>query len=480
MLALTQMDSWKKLEQQAQIFSFLEKTKYPMLSSGDIVIDYNAQCIHANTHSLLLQLADDCHLQQKIDDLFSGSFVNNSEQRPALHWALRANPNTDILINNECISEKIHHSLNQMRDISEQLRSHRWYGYTGKPITDIVNLGIGGSHLGPFFCLQALSDLKHPDFNYHFISDFDPLAFARTTKTLNPETTLFIVSSKSFTTAETLYNLKQAISWFGSSYSLKQHFIAVTAAPQKAHAYGIEHIVAIWEWIGGRFSVCSAINLITCIAIGFDGFSEFLKGAAEMDEHFHHTPFDKNMPVMLALLGIWTNNFLNIHQHLILTFGQQLDNFTSYIQQLDMESNGKAIDQLGRPVNYATAPIIWGGSGNQAQHSYYQLLSQGTHSIAADFISVDSYERSLIHQLCLAQKDVLSHGAYQHELGFIREHAAINHLRLKNVSPKSIGALIALYEHKIYAQSVIWQINPFDQPGVESSKHIMRREVANV
>jgi glucose-6-phosphate isomerase len=307
----------------------------------------------------------------------------------------------------------------------------------------------------------------------------DPIAFNRIASKLNPETTLFIVSSKSFTTAETLYNLEKAQAWIKYPEAFERHFIAVTAYPARAQAFGIENVLPIWEWVGGRYSFCSAINLITCIAVGFELFSEILQGAHSMDEHFRHTPFIDNLPINLALLGIWNSNFLKIHQLLMLTYGHSLDYFAPYIQQLDMESNGKSIDTAGRAVNYTTGPIIWGGSGNRAQHSYYQLLCQGTHRIAVDLISIDTNQEIPVNHLCFAQKEVLTKGVYnpQEPNKAIPGNTPMNHIRLHDNTPKSLGALIALYEHKIYVQSVIWQINAFDQPAVESSKVIQKRRL---
>ena len=479
MIQITQMDSWKALEQQALKFSFRQKLiTHPPLLSHNISLDYSAQCIDLRTRELLLQLAEECNLPEKIEDMFVGQPINTAENKPALHCALRSSQK-ELMVANCNIMPGISAVLESMRDIANTIRAGEWLGFSGKPVTDIVNIGIGGSQLGPAFCLHALTDFTLESLQYHFISDLDCHAFARATKKLNPETTLFIVSSKSFTTAETIYNVKKAIAWLNQPNYLDRHFIAVTANPEKAIELGFNRILPIWDWIGGRYSVCSAINLITCIAVGFKVFSELLHGAEAMDNHFRDTPLSHNLPIHLALLGIWANNFLKIHQLLLLTYAHNLDYFTSYIQQLDMESNGKSIDQQGRAVSYATGPIVWGGSGNQAQHSYYQLLCQGTHQIAADFISVGTSEQSAISHLCCAQKEVLSKGIYdEHNAnGYISGHAAINHLRLKDTSPSSIGALIALYEHKIYAQSVIWQINAFDQPGVESSKRVMQRNL---
>lgn len=474
------MESWKAIEQQALSFSSRQHVMMrSSLSTNNITLDFKIPGVDAETYSLLFKLAEECQLQQKIENLFSGKPVNTIENRPALHSALRAFHQDSIWVDNQNVIPQIKTTLNAMRDMSDQIRSKHWYGYSGKPVTDVVNIGIGGSHLGPYFCVHALSELATPELNCHFISDISPLSFTQVTANLNPETTLFIVSSKSFTTIETLYNLKKAMDWLNHPNALEKHIIAITAHAERAQAFGIHHILPIWDWVGGRFSVCSAINLMTCIAIGFNAFLALLRGAESMDEHFRRAPWSQNLPIHLALLGIWNNNFLKVHELLLLVYAQNLDYFVPYIQQLDMESNGKSIDQYGRAVNYATGPIIWGGAGSQAQHSYYQLLCQGTHHIAADLISVDAYAHSPIHHLCNAQKEVLSTGRYDEDdaYGYIRGDAAINHLRLKDTSPETIGALIALYEHKIYVQSVIWQINAFDQPGVESSKRLMRRSL---
>ena len=479
MVQLTQMQSWKALERQAIDLSLRQNSiPSPFLSYSNITIDYKSQHIDSRTREMLFDLAVECQLKERIEDLFSGNHVNTTEDKPALHHALRASFNTEILVENRNIIPQIKSTLELMGTISNKIRSNEWNGYSGEAITDVINIGVGGSHLGPLFCLHALTDLTLSSLKYHFISDIDPHAFTRVTKALKPETTLFIVSSKSFSTAETMYNLRRAIAWINRPNDYDQHFIAITAYPERAVQLGLKHVLSIWDWVGGRYSACSAINLITCIAIGFDAFLELLRGAQSMDEHFRYAPLKENLPVNLALLGIWTNNFLNIHQLLLLTYAQNLEYFTAYIQQLDMESNGKSIDKKGEPVNYATGPIVWGGSGNHAQHSYYQLLHQGTHAIAADFISIDNYHEFKKNE-CLAQKEALSKeiqvgtDVYKSR----RNKASITHIRLKDTSPKTIGALIALYEHKIYIQSVIWHINAFDQPGVESSKQLLKKKL---
>ena len=473
MTLLTQMESWKTLEQKALHFSSEQKiNSFQPLFAANITLDYTTQRLIASTRHLLLQLASECQLESMIEALFSGEPVNTSEKKPALHTALRMPPKAPLCISDHNIIPDIVATQNKMRTLSERIRSGEWLGYSNKPITNIINIGIGGSQLGPEFCLHALAEQTLSSLSYHFISDMDPIAFNRITKKLNPETTLFIISSKSFTTAETLYNLRKALAWIKHPEALERHFIAVTAYPERAKEFSISNILPIWEWIGGRYSLCSAINLITCIAVGFELFAELLQGAHSMDEHFRNTPFLHNLPVHLALLGIWNSNFLKIHQLLVLTYGHSLDYFTPYVQQLDMESNGKSIDKQGRAVNYTTGPTVWGGSGNKAQHSYYQFLCQGTHPIAVDLISVDTNHEIPVNHLCLAQKEVLSKGVYnsQEPNNTIPGNIPMNHLRLKDSTPKSLGALIALYEHKIYVQSVIWQINAFDQPAVESSK----------
>jgi glucose-6-phosphate isomerase len=363
-----------------------------------------------------------------------------------------------------------------MRVISMQIRNGEWLGFSGKPITDIVNIGIGGSMLGPKFCINALTDFIPNYLGFHFISGMDSNEFKSVVKKLNPETTLFIISSKSFTTKETLSNMNKAICWINQPKHIDKHFIAVTANIKKTRKFGLNNVLPIWNWIGGRFSVCSAINLITCIAIGFEQFFEMLLGANEMDRHFLNQDFSNNLPVLLALLGIWNNNFIEIHNLLVLIYAYNLRQFVPYLQQLDMESNGKSRDKKGRIVNYATSPIVWGGLANQIQHSYFQLLCEGTQRITADLISVSCSDNA-VNKMCLAHKNVLSKEVNNKNRPNLFSTIKIptNHISLINNSPKAIGSLIALYEHKIFTQSVIWNINAFDQPSVELSKKIIVR-----
>ncbi|QDP72356.1 glucose-6-phosphate isomerase [Legionella israelensis] len=476
---LSELNSWQSLEEKATSFylsALGHRADYnslqSIMSSCNITLNYNLQRVTEGILEDLFRLAEESFLHQKIQDLIQGKKINRSENRPALHTALRALKNTVLTIDGKDVIAEVIATREKMRFISEKIRNKEWYGFSGKVIKDIVNIGMGGSDLGPRFCIKALSEFSSADLEYHFISDADPNGFENTIKKLNPESTLFIISSKSFTTQETLYNAKKATAWIGNPKYFDRHFIAVTAKPDKAHQFGIENILPIWEWVGGRYSLCSAINLITAIAIGFEHFNELLAGARSMDEHFCNSEFTYNMPVLLALLGIWNINFLHINNLLILNYAQQLEFLVPYIQQLDMESNGKSINNKGVTINHSTGPIIWGGLGNQAQHSYYQSLCQGTHKVAADFISLKSFEGELINDLCRANKLVLAKGIGNpnNPNGYIPGNIPINHLILDDCTPFTIGALIAAYEHKVFVQSVIWDINPFDQPGVEAAK----------
>ena len=470
-------DCWDFLTNHAQSNHYLlhqseiQKQQW-FASTCQITLNYSHQSINQETLKLLINLANACGLKEKIQRLMRGDKVNFSENRPALHTALRAPDNHAIWVNNINIMHQVMHARNNMKCIVQKIRHNEWLGFSGKPITDIVNIGIGGSDLGPRFCLKAFAAILSKDRRYHFISDVDPSSFEQTIQALNPETTLFIVASKSFSTQETIYNAHKAIQWLGNKAHLATNCIAVTAHIEKAQQFGITTILPIWEWVGGRFSLCSAINLITAIAIGMEAFNQLLAGAHAMDNHFQNTAFDNNLPVLYGLLGIWNNNFLNRHNLLILTYAQQLEQWVSYVQQLDMESNGKAIDNQGHRVNYATGPVIWGGLGNQAQHSYYQLLCQGTHKVTADFITLDSLDGELINDMCASKINVLTNGVHDEKnpVHEIPGNLPLNHIRLKDAAPFTIGALVALYEHKVFTQSVIWDINPFDQPGVESAK----------
>lgn len=478
MSQLSKLVEWKALEKQAKNFTpyssldFEAKPQSEKIESQGIALDFSHQRMDKNVLELLQNLAEAVSLKEKIKDLFQGKKVNRSKNLPALHTALRAKMDEPILVDGKNIMSDIQKVRKKMAEISDKIRAGKWVGSTNKKITHIVNIGIGGSDLGPRFCVEALDAYTSKDLSYHFISDADPHSFDKVTAHLNPQTTLFIISSKSFTTKETLYNTKKAIQWIHNPEAFDKHFIAVTAEAEKARALGFKQILAIWDWVGGRYSTCSAINLITAIAIGYEQFSFLLEGALGMDEHFQSASFATNLPVLLALIGLWNTNFLHINNLLMLTYSSHLNHFVDYVQQLDMESNGKSLDMEGKAVNYSTGPIVWGGNGNQAQHSYFQLLCQGTHQVAIDIISVNTLDKSLINAICRNKKTTLTEGYFDETdpNGFIPGKLPLNHLHLPRIDPKTIGALIALYEHKIYSQSVLWNINPFDQPGVESAK----------
>ena len=473
---------WKLLEKHAQSIStdglndFYQNTPnrdacFKKAACG-IELDFSKQRITHEILDALFDLAHTCQLKEKINALISGEKVNTSENRPALHTALRLPDAHSLMLDGCDIALDIFEVRHRMELIADKVRKKEWLGYSNQPITDIVNVGMGGSDLGAKFCIGALSDYVSQALRFHFISDADPDTFENKVATLNPETTLFIVSSKSFTTKETLYNAKKAMEWVNNINAHEQHFIAITACIEKAYAFGIREVLPIWDWIGGRYSACSAINLITMIAIGPVRFNEFLAGAHAMDVHFENMPFEKNLPVLAALVGIWNNNFIGIHTLLMLVYSNQLEQLVPYVQQLDMESNGKTIDQKNKAVMYATSPIIWGGHGNRAQHSYYQWLCQGTQRVTIDFISIKKFDGHMLNEFCQAKQQVLTEGVHfkKEASEQIPGNTSLTHIQLDESSPYTLGALIAFYEHKAYTQGVIWNINSFDQPGVESAK----------
>lgn len=468
---------WTGLQSFADPNNYLGALDAHKINGCGITLDFSNQRLSTHALQELIALANTCDLKNKIAALMRGEKLNQTEQRPALHTALRAPHHQAIWVDEMNIMDAIVQAQAKMERIVTQIRNKAWRGYSGKLIDTLVNIGIGGSDLGPKFCISALDAYISPEFKYHFISDANPRSFEKTVAKLNPETTLFIIASKSFTTKETLYNANKAKAWIGDHPNHQQHFIAITSNIEQAIQYGMDTILPIWDWVGGRFSFCSAINLISAIGIGMPAFQAMLSGAHAMDTHFATQEFSQNLPIVLALLGIWNNNFLDIRSLLILTYGHELELLVPYIQQLDMESNGKSVDIDNRPVAYATSPLVWGGVGNQAQHSYYQLLCQGTHPIAAEFISLKSHANELIDHIHHSISHVLIHGNHAVDIPyqFIQGKIPINQIRLDECTPQHLGALIALYEHKIFTQSVIWNINPFDQPGVETAKQIPYR-----
>ncbi|MDT8909015.1 MULTISPECIES: glucose-6-phosphate isomerase [Pseudomonas] len=474
------------------------------LSSCGLFLDYSKNLINAQTRDLLVNLANEVDLKGAIKALFEGEIVNASENRPALHTALRRPVGDKLLVNGVNVMPDVHKVLNQITDLVGRIHDGLWRGYTEKPITDVVNIGIGGSFLGPELVSEALLSYAQKGVRCHYLANIDGSEFHELTMKLRAETTLFIVSSKSFNTLETLKNAQAARAWYlaqgGSEAELYRHFIAVSSNNAAAVAFGIreENIFPMWDWVGGRYSLWSAIGLPIALAIGMSNFKELLSGAYSMDQHFQSAPFEQNMPVLLALLGVWYGNFWGAQSHAILPYDHYLRNITKHLQQLDMESNGKSVRQDGTPASTDTGPVIWGGVGCNGQHAYHQLLHQGTQLIPADFIvPVVSFNPVADHHQwlyanCLSQSQALmlgktraeaeaelrDKGASEEEVQKLASHKVIpgnrpsNTLVVERISPRRLGALVALYEHKVFVQSVVWGINAFDQWGVELGKEL--------
>ncbi len=474
------------------------------LSSCGLFLDYSKNLITSETRDLLVGLAKEVGLKDAINSLYAGEPVNSSEGRPALHTALRRPVGDKLSVNGVNIMPDVHKVLNQITDLVGRIHDGLWRGYTEKPITDVVNIGIGGSFLGPELVSEALLSYAHKGVRCHYLANIDGSEFHELTMKLRAETTLFIVSSKSFNTLETLKNAQAARAWYlaqgGSEAELYRHFIAVSSNNAAAVAFGIreENIFPMWDWVGGRYSLWSAIGLPIALAIGMSNFKELLSGAYTMDQHFQNAPFEQNMPVLLGLLGVWYGNFWGAQSHAILPYDHYLRNITKHLQQLDMESNGKSVRQDGKPVSTDTGPVIWGGVGCNGQHAYHQLLHQGTQLIPADFIvpivsfNPVSDHHQWLYANCLSQSQALmlgktrseaeselrDKGIPEDEVQKLAPHKVIpgnrpsNTLVVERISPRRLGALVAMYEHKVFVQSVIWGINAFDQWGVELGKEL--------
>ncbi|MFZ3076250.1 MAG: glucose-6-phosphate isomerase [Psychrobacter glacincola] len=475
--------------------------------SGALYMDYSKQCLDDTVLENLLSLANSCELSARIQSLLQGAMVNTSEERAALHTALRLPATANLQLDNQDVVADVHQSLGQVERLSERVRSGTWRGFSGKAITDVVNIGVGGSDLGPLMATTALDEWADTCVEVHFVSNMDGTQLDNLLKHLNPETTLFIISSKSFGTIDTLSNAKTALSWLlatakrraGTEDSvLRRHFIGISANSKKMSAWGIhpEHQLQLWEWVGGRFSLWSAIGLAIAIRIGMSGFKELLAGAHSMDEHFAQADFAENIPVLLGLLAVWNSTFLQVNAHTVLPYDGRLSYLPSYLTQLEMESNGKSVTQHGECIDYDTCPILWGEIGSNAQHAFYQLLHQGTQQVSCDFIACvrrysdeakntplqQQHELSLAN--CLAQSRVLAFGnaaiaetdgqvaCDADKYKYYRGNQPSTTLLINELTPHSLGALIALYEHKVYVMASIWDINPFDQWGVEMGKQM--------
>jgi glucose-6-phosphate isomerase len=455
------------------------------LETNELFLDYSKHLIDAETMRLLCALALQAEVPRWIERMFAGDPVNNTEKRAALHVALRSEDASFPKARD--VMPEVRAARDQMRRFVEQARGGILTGARGQPITDFVNIGIGGSHLGPSMLTHALRGIRKPGVRVHFVANIDPADLDATLAGLNPDTTLFIVASKTFTTAETLDNARRARAWLaaslGETWELSRHFAAVTANAAGPAALGVpsERVFPMWDWVGGRYSVWSAVGLPVAVAIGMEAFEELLEGARAMDQHFRAAAPERNAPVILALLEIWYVNFFGAQSHAVLPYSEDLQEFPAYLQQLEMESNGKRVDREGKVVDYATAPVIWGSTGTPSQHSFHQMLHQGTHLVPVDFIvfapgaSSPGAEAELAGN-ALAQSAALAFGnpapgALHKALPGNRPSST---LLFKRLSPRALGALIALYEHKVFTEGIIWNLNSFDQWGVEHGKELAR------
>jgi glucose-6-phosphate isomerase len=517
MSALTQLSAWKALTAHYQEISdihmrdmFLQDparfSKFS-LRFKDILLDYSKNRVNQETMRLLFELAREVDLKAAIERMFAGEKINNTENRAVLHVALRNRSNRSILADGADVMPGVNEVLARMREFSEKVRTGQWTGYTGKQITDIVNIGIGGSDLGPVMVCEALKPFAQEGLNVHFVSNVDGTQIVETLKGLSRETTLFVVVSKTFTTQETITNASTARDWFltrgGTRAAVAKHFVAVSTNAGAVEKFGIdsEQMFEFRDWVGGRYSLWGAVGLSIALYIGMDSFEKLLAGAHDMDEHFRTVPFEENVPVILALLGVWYNNFFGADSHAILPYDQHMHCFPAYIQQLDMESNGKRVTRDGEAVDYSTGPIVWGKSGTNGQHAFYQLMHQGTKLIPTDFLApVDTLNPIGQHHTMLlsnffAQTEALILGKDKDEvrteletdglsgdtLDALLPHKVFpgnrpsNSILFQKLLPHTLGALIAMYEHKVYVQSVVWNLNAFDQWGVELGKQLARK-----
>ncbi|MFV8359023.1 glucose-6-phosphate isomerase [Flavobacterium sp. LS1P3] len=508
----TETSAWKKLEmhynemQKASMQELFQldatRTEKFNLKWNDFLIDYSKNIITQETLHLLLELADEVGLKSAIADYFDGAIINQTENRAVLHTALRAKESAVINVDGDNVVSEVYEVKSKIKAFTNEVTSGERTGYTGKPFTDVVNIGIGGSDLGPVMAVEALQFYKN-HLNVHFVSNVDGDHVNEIIKKLNPETTLFVIVSKTFTTQETLTNSETIRKWFLESATqedVAKHFVAVSTNIYKVTEFGInpDNVFPMWDWVGGRFSLWSAVGLTISLAVGYDNFDELLEGANEMDEHFKTADFDKNMPVILALLSVWYNNFFGAESEALIPYTQYLQKLAPYLQQGTMESNGKSVGRDGKPVNYQTGTIIWGEPGTNAQHAFFQLIHQGTKLIPADFIGFitplygDNDHHDKLMSNFFAQTEALMHGKSGEQVqaefdkqGVSTERAKFllpfkvftgnkptNTILIQKLSPKTLGSLIALYEHKIFVQGIIWNIFSFDQWGVELGKQL--------
>ncbi|MCW8876208.1 MAG: glucose-6-phosphate isomerase [Kangiellaceae bacterium] len=521
MNTLTQSASWKSLWQHysqiknahmKDMFKF-DKARHQRFSINfeDMLFDFSKNRISKETLARLVDLAIEANLKSQIEAMFRGKNINTTEQRAALHGALRLNSSDVLMYRGQDINRDVQAELNRIEQLSEQLHAGEKLGFTGRPITDVVNIGIGGSDLGPKFVVSALKQYRQSNLNFHFISNVDPSQFNDVMEALNPATTLFIIASKSFTTQETMTNAQAAKEWFLAFVKqkrfMKKHFVAVSTNREEVIHFGISPInmFSFWDWVGGRYSLWSSIGLSIVLAIGMKNFNALRQGAKVMDDHFRYTPFAQNIPVIMGLLGVWYNNFFGFKTHAILPYNHRLDLLPQYLQQLEMESNGKSVTKTGGKIGYSTGPILWGSQGINGQHAFFQLLHQGSQTIPADFIACVLPESRQFEQQevmlsnFVAQTEALMKGRSKEETirllrtkGLKEEDISAklphmifdgnkptNSILFRELTPRNLGMLIAMYEHKTFVQGVIWNINSFDQFGVELGKSLAKDVLSN-
>ncbi|MBF0265528.1 MAG: glucose-6-phosphate isomerase [Gammaproteobacteria bacterium] len=469
---------------------------------GDILLDYSKNRITEETMSLLIKLARYVKIEEWRDNMMSGVAINTTENRSVLHTALRNRSNKPIRVNGRNVMPMVNEVLDHMRDFSEQVRSGQWRGYNGERIKNIINIGIGGSDLGPHVVCESMKPYAQRGLKVFFVSNADATHLVETLKDVDPESTLFVIASKTFTTQETMLNAFSARKWFldlvGNEKAIEKHFVAVTTNVELATQFGINeaNTFAFWDWVGGRYSLWSSVGLTIALYLGMEHFESLLEGAYEMDQHFLNAPLEHNIPVIMALLGVWYNNFFDAQSHAIMPYSQYLERLPDYLQQLDMESNGKTIDRNNQRVNYLTGPIIWGQSGTNGQHAFFQLLHQGTKPVPADFLipALSQNPLGLHHRVlfsnCLAQTKALmlgkryteaveemqAQGVDKKTIDDVIAHKVFdgnkptNTIIFSKLTPKTLGSIMAMYEHKVFVQGIIWNINSFDQWGVEYGK----------
>ncbi|MFP4458292.1 MAG: glucose-6-phosphate isomerase [Candidatus Zixiibacteriota bacterium] len=508
--------AWKKLEEihekkltihMKDLFS-KDGSRFEKFSIEfeNIFIDYSKNIIDKEVLDALFDLAEEMNLKDSIEKMFTGDKINETEGRAVLHTALRNFSGNPVYVDGENIMPNVKKVNKQMKEFTDNLHSGAWKGYTGKKITDIINIGIGGSDLGPYMVTEALKPYQKEDIDVHFVSNVDGTHIAETLKKINPETSLFLIASKSFTTQETMTNANTARQWFLDSAKDKKfiakHFIAISTNEKGVAEFGIDtdNMFVFWDWVGGRYSLWSAIGLSISLAIGYDNFEKLLKGAYKMDMHFRSQPFENNIPIILALIGIWYNNFFDAESHAILPYDQYMHRFAAYFQQGDMESNGKSIGRDGEIIDYQTGPIIWGEPGTNGQHAFYQLIHQGTKLIPCDFLApaishnpIGDHHKKLLSNFfaqtealmngkekCEVIEEMKTEGKSKKQIEMLASYRTFegnrptNSVLFEKLTPETLGSLIAMYEHKIFVQGVIWNIFSFDQWGVELGKKLAR------